>query len=295
MTIAGVGIDWGSTNVRAWLLTVDGTAVRSEKRSIPLQGISETRFDQTINELIVAVGAEPDAVVVACGMIGATDGWVEAAYVSCPIELDRLVDHAIPAPRPRTWILPGINSLCPSPDVMRGEETQILGTIISEPTERQSLICLPGTHSKWAKVQGGKLVSFRTFATGELHALSVDKSIYANLTATGPFDEAAYCHGLEVSEDRAILNHLFQARSRVLVGDMSSKEAYWFLSGVLIGSEIHSVSLEAADLTLIADGELAHLYTLGCQILLGAPKVISAEEVTKIGLSSALCSIKDLS
>lgn len=293
MNVVGVGIDWGSTNIRAWLLAADGSPIHSEKRSAPSRDIADQNFEQIINELVAALGAGTDLPVMICGMIGAKDGWVEAPYVSCPTKLNHLIECATPTPRPRTWILPGISCLHPSPDVMRGEETQILGAMMNQPTNGQSLVCLPGTHSKWAKMRNGELLSFKTFATGELHALSVDKSIYAGLTAANPFDETAYCLGLETSEDRALLNHLFQVRSRVLVDDMSSKEAYWFLSGVLIGSEIRSIGSDVADLTLIADGELRRLYTLGCEKLLATPKIISAEEVTRTGLSAALCSIKD--
>lgn len=292
MTVAGIGIDWGSTHVRAWCLSETGEALATEKRDFSFMDVSGGCVADFVKQLLAALGSDEGTPIIACGMIGAKGGWAEVPYVNVPAGPQTLMEGLMKAPRPDTWIAPGVCIKTDCPDVMRGEETQVMGVLARHKIEGQALICLPGTHSKWVSVSDGRIESFRTFATGELHALSTSQSIYGKLTKPGEFHEPSFLLGLEVSDDRATLNHLFQARSRVLTGSLSELEAYWFLSGVLIGSEIRSVTPNEQDVFLVADGALQDIYAIAMRELKIRATAISAEDATRHGLAALLHKLK---
>jgi len=177
---------------------------------------------------------------VALGMITSRNGWIEVPYVACPAgppDLARgAVRRVLPDGAP-LFLLPGLTdpSGQPFPDVMRGEETQIVGNGL----DRAATVVLPGTHSKWARVRGSRIEGFQTFVTGEIFALLMKHSFIARAAvALAEPDMAAFRRGLsEATRTPAMLSVLFSARTGVLAGGLRPEELGDYLSGLVIGQE----------------------------------------------------------
>ena len=203
MTLAFIGVDWGTTNLRAW--AVDGNGeLRAEAESA--QGIGALSGDGFVDVLRALVGRWTDGRVpiVMGGMIGSRQGWREAPYLACPARVETLAAAALSFDTGLGpgWIVPGLSCQAQTgvTDVMRGEEVQLCGL------ERgDGLVVLPGTHSKWVEVRGGQIVRFRTFMTGELFALLKAHSILGRLMMPGDEDLDAFDTGVAraVADPRA--------------------------------------------------------------------------------------------
>jgi 2-dehydro-3-deoxygalactonokinase len=228
--------------------------------------------------------ASPDAPVLMAGMVGARNGWAEAAYATCPASPKSLAEAVLNIDE-RISIVPGVIARDESgPDVMRGEETLIFGTDV-----RDGLVCLPGTHSKWARVEGGVITGFASFMTGETYALYRHHSLLSRLAAE-PEDLTGFDDGLAAASDgTGLLNRLFQARTRVLDGVMPGEKVGPFLSGLLIGAEIEGAFKRYGSehlVTLVADGVLAHRYVAALRARGSAIEIISPERAFLSGLAT---------
>ncbi|MCP1364722.1 2-dehydro-3-deoxygalactonokinase, partial [Halomonas sp. BBD48] len=168
------------------------------------------------------------------------------------------------------WIVPGVKVVSPGHvDVMRGEEIQAFGAL-SIADSREGLCCLPGTHSKWARLEEGRLVDFVTAMTGELyHAVRFHTLPGEPARESAEFDAAAFRQGLETAAHPAGLLHaLFEARSRHLYADLAGEQVGSFISGVMIGSEVRtqrSLHPETHRVTLVGSSALNALYRLAMQ------------------------------
>jgi 2-dehydro-3-deoxygalactonokinase len=236
-TPALIAIDWGTTSARSYCLDEHGKIC--DQRSLPLgiANIQDGRFAEASQQLVASW--DDRLPCLACGMIGSRQGWKEAPYVECPASLDRLAGGVVKVDR--LSILPGLitRDARGIPDVMRGEETQILGAV--SPDEPRVIAVLPGTHSKWAIVEQGTVVDFATFMTGELYAVLLDHSILGRMAARsstashGP----AFIRGVEHGLKTTLLTHdLFAARTLALTGELAPSDVDPWLSGLLIGIEI---------------------------------------------------------
>jgi 2-dehydro-3-deoxygalactonokinase len=238
---AAVIVDWGTTSFRADLVTADGEVLDHVETP---QGIGELRgcgFEHVLMEALgpwrLAHGALP---VVALGMITSRNGWVEVPYVPCPAGPSDLARGAVRRTLPDggpLLLLPGLSDPArpPFPDVMRGEETQIVGNGL----DRAATVILPGTHSKWARVSDGRIRGFQTFVTGEIFAV-LSRHAFIARAAVAPEapDMAAFRHGLaEAERSPAMLSVLFSARTGVLAGVLRPEEIGDYLSGLVIGQE----------------------------------------------------------
>lgn len=167
---AFIAVDWGTTSFRLWLLSRSG-AVLAERRSAEgMTTAMRTGFAEVLQSHLDAIGAPDNLPVLVCGMAGARQGWVEAGYIDVPASLSAVLDGAVRVPGQArdVRILPGLAQRDKNaPDVMRGEETQLLGALASADAG-EKLVCMPGTHSKWVTVKGGDVTGFATFMTGEL-------------------------------------------------------------------------------------------------------------------------------
>jgi 2-dehydro-3-deoxygalactonokinase len=219
----------------------------------------------------------PDAPVLACGMIGSRQGWREAPYVPCPAGLAALADGIIEAAthwgRP-VRIVPGVSLRDPDgvPDVMRGEETKICGAGDGV-AGKNALFVLPGTHSKWARLEDGRIAWFATFMTGELFAVLAEHSILGRLMDGDVHDEGAFRRGVRCALDQpagrgGLLHQLFSARTLALFELLPRSGVRSYLSGLLIGSEAvearaaltGATGSPAATATLIGSPSLVPLY-----------------------------------
>jgi 2-dehydro-3-deoxygalactonokinase len=259
-----VAIDWGSTTLRGALLDADGV-VREERTaargmlSVAPGGFAEV-FAQHFGDWMSAPGTR----CLMAGMVGSKQGWVEAAYCACPAGVEEIAAHLTrldPSALARVRdiaIVPGVRCERDGvPDVMRGEEVQIFGAMrLAGLTD--GLFVLPGTHSKWATVQDGRITGFRTFMTGEFYGLLSQHSILARtLEADAALDEAVFLRGVTRAGDgEGLLHNAFGVRALGLFGRLSPAQSASYLSGLLIGEELRLQELPV-DREVIAIGATA--------------------------------------
>jgi 2-dehydro-3-deoxygalactonokinase len=258
--------DWGTTNLRAW--TLDQAGAVTARIDLPLgvstlaPGEAGHRFNLDVRQ---ALGAQ-DLPAILCGMVGSTLGWALAPYADCPAGFGELANAALEV-APGTRIVPGLRcqGIAGAPDVMRGEETIVLGWLAEHPDFQtgRHLVCQPGTHAKWVVVEDGKIVRFATAMTGELFAVLTKHSILKN--DAPPTDRAAFDAGLAAAGDGGALTaRLFSARARVVGGSEAAESTPSYLSGLLIGAEAASMpalmGFPDAPVVLLGDAAMCERY-----------------------------------
>ncbi|ROP79798.1 2-keto-3-deoxygalactonate kinase [Stenotrophomonas rhizophila] len=280
-----IAVDWGSSSLRGYWLDAHG-AILDERASA--RGIlhCDGDFAGVLAEL---VQGWPGGTVLLSGMIGSRNGWVEQAYLPCPASLadlaaalqphsvEQLPDHAL-------WFVPGVavQSAGDTPDVMRGEETQLFGL---DSSAGPAQVCLPGTHSKWATLHQGAITGFATAMTGELFALLRQHSLLGRLMDHGDsVDATAFAQGVQRSGDAGgLLHHLFGVRALGLFERLSPLAAPSYLSGVLLGHEIRALADASAKVHLVGSAALTARYGHALQ-LLGITPVNAPENLAARGL-----------
>ena len=275
-----IGVDWGTTSARAYRIDAAGSV--QDTREAPL-GIQHVRgdFAQALGTL-VGDWLHESLPRLACGMIGSRQGWVEVPYVESPATLDALACGLVQTPDGALTIVPGLAGRDDdgTPDVMRGEETQIVGALGADAPP--ALAVLPGTHSKWAIVRDGAIHAFATYMTGEVYAVLRDHSILGRMadgaatTSTQPLADAAFTRGVRralarTSSTDTLLHRLFGARTLALRADLAPRDTLDYLSGLLIGSEVAAAR----------DWARAHGIAEGSVVLLGSP-VLCARYATAL-------------
>jgi 2-dehydro-3-deoxygalactonokinase len=263
-----IAIDWGTSSARAY--TLDGLGKVVSERSAPL-GVQRMTGGGFADALNVLCGGEVPAEVplLASGMIGSRQGWVEAPYFKCPAGFDTIAAALTSAPGTRLFIVPGLmcHGVDEVPDVIRGEETQVFGALPERIGARQ-VIVLPGTHSKWVIAGPDGIETFATFMTGELYAVLREHSILGRLAVTG-VDDAALDRGVghSLRRDAALTHDLFSARTLALTEALAPTGVADYLSGLLLGAEIAAASawlarqgLERATVMLLGDAALSVRY-----------------------------------
>jgi 2-dehydro-3-deoxygalactonokinase len=275
-----LAIDWGTSSFRAYRIAPDGAA--REKREAAM-GILNVRggdfaaaFDGQVGDWLDA----GEAPVVMCGMIGSRQGWVEAPYAECPAGIAELAARLCPV-RWRTceaWIVPGlVDRSAGVPDVMRGEETQLIGAL-AQLGPGSHVVCLPGTHSKWARVADGRIAGFRTHMTGEVFGVLKEHSILGRLMAEGAEDESAFEEGLgRARAAGGLLHHLFGARTRGLFDELPATALSSYLSGMLVGHELAAEADAAGTVHIIGAPRLAALYARGLRRLGKVARVLDPD------------------
>jgi 2-dehydro-3-deoxygalactonokinase len=237
-----VAIDWGTTSARAYRVAPTGQVLEARTAPLGILQVTDGRFDDALAQLL-GDWREEGVPRVACGMIGSRQGWVEAPYIACPAPLTALVDGLVRTPHGELVIVPGVSTrdAYGIPDAMRGEETQIVGGV--DHREERVLLVLPGTHSKWARVESGRIVDFMTFMTGEMWHVMRTHSILAKLaedTGTadaGPGFERGVARGLGPGN---LTHDAFGARTLALMGELAGGEVSDWLSGLMIGREVRN-------------------------------------------------------
>jgi 2-dehydro-3-deoxygalactonokinase len=230
--------------------------------------------------------------VMCCGMAGSRHGWAEAPYMAVPCAPPSAA-QAVRAPtrdaRLDVHLLPGLKQAGPA-DVMRGEETQIAGVLAAEPGF-DGVICLPGTHTKWARVSAGEVVSFRTFLTGEMFALLAGRSVLRHTLAPEGWDGAAFAEALGegMAHPARLGAELFGLRAAVLLEGLDEVAARSRLSGLLVGMELAAARPYwlGQDVAIVGAGGGADAYAQALQAQGVAPRTLDAEAVTLAGLAAA--------
>lgn len=241
--------DWGTSNFRAWALAADGTVLHSLSDHRGLLSVEDGRFAETFRAVcgpwLEGAGRLP---AILSGMIGSRRGWKEAPYLAAPISLDALAKNLCPVGEiagAMVCIVPGISlddhaEPLGEPDVMRGEEAQILGALHAL-GRRSGSFLLPGTHSKWTIVSEGRLTAFRTYMTGEVFGLMRKTGTIAQLIEGETIEPPAFRRGVaraKAGAGRDLLHALFGTRAQSLLGRLPGSDVAGYLSGLLIGSEL---------------------------------------------------------
>ena len=243
--IAMIAVDWGTSNRRAWALARTGRVLAERGDGEGLLAVRAQGFARSFADFASSWLAEGRRLpVLMCGMVGSKLGWSEAPYIEAPADLAGLARHLHPVPfdgAAQIAIVPGVSCIDRNvPDVMRGEECQVLA-VLAERRLREATLLLPGTHSKWVQVREDKLVSFRTYMTGELYNALTSSGTLAQLMQEGEADGAAFERGLRQAraEGPGALTHLlFGVRSSGLFNLMPRASLASYLSGLLIGAEV---------------------------------------------------------
>jgi 2-dehydro-3-deoxygalactonokinase len=264
-----IGVDWGTSSFRACLANQDGAVLARTESARGILTIANGEYEDVLAGSIA--GWRPDAgaaPILMSGMIGARQGWVEAPYAPCPAGL-REIASAIVTIETRTLgrigLVPGVcaSERPDSPDVMRGEETQILGALAAM-GRSEGVFVLPGTHSKWARVEGGRIVSFATYMTGEIFSALKDHTILGRLMAGGAQDEAGFGEGvrkaLQLQRPGDVLHAVFMTRTLGLFDRLAPHQLQDYLSGLLIGCELLSGARGAQSAIVIGSPALTARY-----------------------------------
>jgi 2-dehydro-3-deoxygalactonokinase len=266
MGAALLACDWGSTNLRAWILDTDGAALDRRDFALGVNSLAPGEAGRRfLNEVRPSLGAEALPALL-CGAVGSNIGWRMAPYADCPARIEDVAGGLI-HPADGVWIAPGLrcDGLDGACDVLRGEETQVFGWMAANPVEARGrrLVCQPGTHAKWLVVEDGLVVRFLSAFTGELFAVLSAHSILHNDGAGE--DMAVFDAGcVAAAEGDALLNRIYTARSRVAGRGADNATTGAYLSGLLIGAEVAAtprlLDLEGEPVMLLGDKGLCDRY-----------------------------------
>jgi 2-dehydro-3-deoxygalactonokinase len=326
-----IALDWGTSSLRAYRLGAGGRAI--EVRPLPwgvmklpevvlpensgtdLTARFEFAFEEACGDWIRAA---PNAPVIAAGMVGSRQGWSEAPYLSLPIAVDQ-IGRTLSTVRTRNGhivhIVPGLIENSALPNVMRGEETQVIGALslldfgkTPARAEQQNdgghiLIGLPGSHSKWVQVRTQRpelqshIEHFHTFMTGEVFAALCEHTILGRAMQTSDIEDdhhAAFDRGVLVPQTPAgragVLSTIFSTRTLGLTGVLDGAGQHEYLSGLLIGHEVAALQALLAEqshrpsrVILVGDGALCVRYTRALNAY-GFDQIEVAAQATERGL-----------
>lgn len=255
-----IGLDWGTSSLRAYLLDNSGKIITSRHEPWGIMALpvpaENGGFALALEKICEGwLTDNPKLPILACGMVGSGQGWKEAAYIDCPVDTAALagsltsVCMANPLGDRTVYIVPGLIAHHGLPDVMRGEETQITGavTLIRETSQNASAtLVLPGTHSKWVHVNGTGIMDFTTFMTGEVFAALSQHTILGRLMSQddGGLNGAAFERGVRTAQTKGtggLLASIFSTRTLCLTQELRGSELSDYLSGLLIGYEIAGI------------------------------------------------------
>ena len=298
-----IALDWGTSSLRTYRFNAKGQV--AEHRSHPwgvmhLPAVEDDKSpDAPFRRMLESACGDwivnaPSAPLIAAGMVGSKQGWREAPYLTVPLAPDRIgrkllqVDTGLGRV---LHIVPGLLQVSTLPNVMRGEETQVIGAL-AQWKEEELLIGLPGTHSKWVRVSHGRIVHFYTFMTGEVYgALSAHTILGRTMQKPDAPDDAAFLRGVHVAQSTdgqaGVLSNIFSSRTLGLTGELAPTAQPDYLSGLLIGHEL--AALKAMTTTapqrigLIGDAALCRRYQLALAHL-GMGDVAIANQATETGL-----------
>lgn len=314
-------VDWGSSCLRSFLLDAKGKLLASRQSAAGIFSLQPGQFAAAIKQQCSDWLSDSDLMLMA-GMVGSRSGWCEVPYLPCPVNLAALATACMPLPvtlsdaaLPYIRLVPGLS--CQNngiADVMRGEETQIFGALQLTGLDN-AWLCLPGTHSKWARVQQGSVTHFHSFLTGELFALlkahsslaafcqqqptaqsaSATESLSTETPATEHtfLNHPAFVQGVQqaAAPNSNLLQQLFSVRAQVLVGQLPQQHASALLSGLLIGHELNSAKQWLNDntpLLLVGNRQLNTLYQQAAGVLGVASQHINTEDASLAGFNAIL-------
>jgi 2-dehydro-3-deoxygalactonokinase len=297
---AFVAGDWGTSHLRLSLCDEHGAVLRAKNGPGAAAGAAAETFFSLVNDWDALHGPVP---AVLCGMAGSTIGWRNVPYLACPIRPDAIASSTLrfEAGGRTIAIAPGLscrNRLI-APDVMRGEETQILGALRCEPklAKGSHLLCMPGTHTKWVVLDEGAVQHFLTGVTGELYDVLHRHSVLVRAPEMGEvIGGPAFVDALEQTKlhpDAELIHLLFGTRSRQLMGELKNKDAGAYLSGLVIGQDVAGAArlfrpelAASKHVVVIGTPRLSELYTTALKMRDIAVTAIDGAKASLAGLTA---------
>ncbi|WP_299829531.1 2-dehydro-3-deoxygalactonokinase [uncultured Roseobacter sp.] len=284
-----IAVDWGTTNLRAFAM--QGSRVLARAQSEDGMGrLAASEFEAALMRLIGSWLDAGKVPVIACGMVGSRQGWVEAPYRTVPCT--PLSEHLTTAPTEADLdvrVVSGLSQNSPA-DVMRGEETQIAGFLALNPGW-DGVLCLPGTHTKWVHLSAGEVVSFQTFMTGELFALISDRSVLRHSVTGEDWDADAFDTAVAdaMSHPERLAARLFGLRADHLLHGTTAATSRATLSGLLIGAELAAARAYwlGQNIAILGTGHQAHAYQSALRPQGLEAMLVDTEKTTLAGLTAA--------
>ncbi|MEJ8561352.1 2-dehydro-3-deoxygalactonokinase [Yoonia sp. GPGPB17] len=290
-----IAVDWGTSNMRAWAMSASGTVLAEATSDQGMGKLTRDGFEPALLD-VIADWIQGPTTVIACGMVGSRQGWVEAPYATVPSGTlpEGLVQAPTTHPALTVHVIPGIKQTNP-PDVMRGEETQISGFLARNPGW-DGVICLPGTHTKWVHISADEVVSFQTFMTGELFDTIAKHTVLRHSIAADGWDDAAFAEGLDlgIARPERLAARLFALRAQGLLNDMVGNAARAQLSGLLIGAELAAAKPYwlGQQIAVIGNSTLSKLYVDALATQAAPATQVNAATITLAGLTAACRRLK---
>ena len=276
-----IGVDWGTSSLRAYRLGAGGAVLERREAARGIMQIEAGSFADVLRDAVGDWVAAGERRVLLSGMVGSRQGWVEALYVPCPAGLAELAAGlaTVPFGGAEVRLVPGLSGEDPHgvPEVMRGEETQVMGA-----SRAAGLVCLPGSHSKWARVSGGRIEGFATHLTGEAFAALRGHTILGRTMRDGGGSPAAFDRGVDrAGEVDGLLHHLFGVRTLGLFDQLADTDAADYLSGLLIGHEVRSAMPAGAAVHLIGAPALCARYARAIELRGGRASIDEGEAAAR--------------
>lgn len=290
MTAAYLAVDWGSTNRRIFALADDGTLLGNARDD---RGILEMAGGDFAAEAMRLRTEWGDLPMLCAGMVGSNRGWVDAGYVAAPADLGAIAGAACWVEPGRTAILPGLRRGADGrPDIMRGEEVQLLGAAAAGLVAADAWLCQPGTHAKWARLGGGRILDFTTAMTGEIFAQLGRGGLLADGLDGSVADGPAFREGVIAARDGDLLARLFGARAALVLGQRDRADQASYVSGLLIGSDCAArlagdfAGARTSGVDVLADPGLGSLYIAALAELGSVGRLVDSQAAFLAGITT---------
>ncbi len=268
-----IGVDWGTSSLRAFLIGAAGQVLDGTSSSEGIMQVQNQAFEAVLDRIIAPwLGGIP-LPILASGMITSRNGWLETPYAQMPLDAFSLASSLVPhltASGKHIYFVTGASTeQAGRPDVMRGEETQIIGA--SALGLNNGTFVLPGTHSKWVQVLDGQIVGFSTYMTGEIFAALKGHTILGTLMEDAKFNSDAFETGMMAGLEGKgnLLHNLFHVRTLPLMGKLPKAATADYLSGLLIGTEVAAATGDGdiiTAVTLVGRSDLSDRYEFALRI-----------------------------
>lgn len=295
-------VDWGTTNFRLWGVSPFGKVLSHVETGQGMRTLTGNGFAEVLADQMSSIKIGADTPVIMCGMVGSRQGWTEAPYIQIPCSLDYIVKNSVSPPTHdarNARILPGLAKYDEAtPDVMRSEETQLLGLQnLGLLSAEETLVCMPGSHAKWVKLKGRSVENFHTSMTGELISVLSTSSVLKHAfhgTASFPevsSDDPTFLNAVRyaIEHPSVVLNSVFITRSRGLLNGENAQQSAAWLSGTIIGNDVSAARLRHADtsVVLVGGGKQGPLYERALSMAGLSVTEINGADAVIAGLAAA--------
>ena len=289
-----IAVDWGTTHCRAWAMSPQNMPIASATSSDGMAAVRPKQFETTLLALVANwLTKDKSTLVLACGMVGARQGWMEVPYetVPCsPVRFDKAATIPDTDPQINVRLLPGLSQQSPA-DVMRGEETQIAG-LLSEQPDFNGTVCMPGTHTKWVEIADGIVTRFKSCMTGELFALLEKESVLKHSLVSTGFDQQTFNDTAKAAcseHNQAGLTELFSIRANDLLQGATGAQSRARLSALLIANEVMTMqsAWRSRPVLVLGTQTLSSHYEQVLQMAGAQAHCVDGDGLTLAGLISA--------